>query len=526
MTTRRLAAIYCRISLDKRLGKSGEREGVERQERDCRELCRFQGYDIYDVYIDDSISAHGTALKQSKERPEYERMIQDFRDGKFEIIVAWKFDRISRSNDETNQLLRDAKSRSLSICTTDLGEQQLSDSSGKFLLQLSSSLAEFESSRKSERTKALYADRANQGLMRSNPNRSYGYDNHNNIIPEEAAIVRLIYETFDKGSSANAITRALRGEDDGTLPNFPLAIPTRVADALAKGEEPPNLKWSERSTRNILRNPKYAQYVYHAPTRDDGRHQSYASDWRKWIVRDDNGEIVRGKNFEAIVDEDLWWRVQDRLDQNLTDSHGSLIKRHPARKSIGSGLYLCGVCGKPLKTGGRANFRGHDYGMTLYCKGHMSRMSFHVDNFVLAAIRKRLARPNLKNLLYEPEDHSKRLSEIRDEMKALQGRIAQTEHDYDEDLIDAKTRKRKIGKLENEIDHLQEERMQLQTGDLSASILNAPDPVEAFDNLTDPRQIGQIIDLLCTVTVHPHQRGKRITEQSLIEEVKIEWKTI
>lgn len=519
------AAIYCRISLDKELGKANEREGVERQERECREICRFQGYEVYDVYPDDSISAHGTATKKSKERPEYKRMIQDFLDGNFDVIVGSKFDRISRSNEETNQLLKDAKCKHLLICTGDLGEQSLTEASSKFLLQISSAVSEFESSRKSERYKALYYDRAHRGIFRSGPNRSYGYTNHNEIIPEEAEIVKLIYTTFDKGSTANAITRALRGEDDGTLPNFPIAVPTRVADAIAKGETPPDLKWSERSTRNILRNPKYAGYVYHAPTKEDGSHQSYASNWREWIVRDDSGDIVRAVNVEPVIDEDLWWRVQDRLDENLTDDNGNLIRRNTGRKSIGSGLYLCGVCGKPLTTGGRANFKGHDYGMTLYCKGHMSRMAKPVDNFVIGAIKKRLAQPALKDLLFEPEDHSSRLSEIRDEIKVIRGRIAQTEHDYDDDLIDAKTRKRKIGKLEERINELQDERTSLSTDDLTASIINAPDPVAAFEKLTDPRQIGQVIDMLCTVTVYPHQRGKRITAESLKKEVKIKWKT-
>ena len=522
MTVRRKAAIYCRISLDKK----GEHEGIDRQERDCRHICKVMNYEVHEPpYKEDSISAYGSAIRKGKERPHYEQMMKDFRAGRFDVIVGYKYDRISRNNDETNQMIRDAQGRPIYVTTGDLGEIALDKGIGRFLVQISSSISELESAIKGERQKAAYADRAQRGIMRKNPNRSYGYTHDNEPIPEEAEIVKLIYTTFDKGSTANAITRALRGEDDGTLPNFPIAVPTRVADAIAKGETPPDLKWSERSTRNILRNPKYAGYVYHAPTKEDGSHQSYASNWREWIVRDDSGEIVRAVNLEPIIDEDLWWRVQDRLDENLTDESGNLIKRNTGRKSIGSGLYLCGVCGKPLTTGGRANFKGHDYGMTLYCKGDMSRVAKHIDDFVIKAVKKRLAQPDLKDLLFEPEDHTERLSEIRNEIKAIRGRIRQTEHDYDDDLIDAKTRKRKIGKLEEKINELQDERTSLTTDDLTASIINAPNPVAAFEKLTDPRQIGQIIDMLCTVTVYPHQRGKRITAESLMEEVKIEWKT-
>lgn len=524
-TERKKAAIYCRISLDKKRGTSREREGVKRQLEDCKLMCRMNGYEIYDIYEDNSISAHATEEKKGKERAGYNRMIEDFKQGKFEVIVAWKLDRLTRSVSGLEDMLKELAGQGLCICTTDLGgsEQDLTKADAVMLAQLMATFAQFESSRKSERQKTAIRARAQAGIMRSGK-RSFGYDGKNNIIEEEAKIVRAIYEAYDKGSSMGAITRALRGEDDGTLPGFPTSDPVSVIDAKKQGVQPPARKWGMHATTTILRNPKYAGYMYHAPIGNDGKHQQYDSNWRDWIVRDENGDFVKGVNFEAIVDEDLWWRVQDRRDQNLTDSRGRLIPRKGGRKSIGSGLYLCGVCGKPLKTGGRANYGGRDYGMTYYCKGDLSRMAHHVDEFVLEVVRQRLSMPDLKDLLQKPEVNSERIETIRKELKSLAGRIAQTERDYDEDYIDARTYRRKMDKLHAKKETLESERAELSLGDLSASVLNAPDPVKEFNALTDPKQIAQVIDVLCTVTVDPHPRGKRVTPQSLAEEVHIKWK--
>lgn len=524
-TTKKRAAIYCRISLDKKLGTSDEREGVKRQLEDCKLICKMNGYEIYDIYEDNSVSAHATEEKKAKERAGYTRMIEDFKAGKFDVIVAWKLDRLTRSVSGLEDMLRELAGQGLCICTTDLGgsEQDLTKADAVMLAQLMATFAQFESSRKSERQKAAIRSRAQAGLMRTGK-RCFGYDAKSRIIEEEAEIVRAIYEAYDRGSSMGAITRALRGEDDGTLPNFPTSDPVTVIDAKRRGEQPPNRKWGMHATATILRNPKYAGYMYHAPVGNDGKHQPYDSNWRKWIVRDEEGSYVKGANFEAIVDEDLWWRVQDRRDQNLTDSKGRTIPRGGGRKSIGSGLYLCGVCGKPLKSGGRANYGGHDYGMTYYCKGDLSRMAHHVDKFVMEVIRQRLSMPDLQDLLLVPEDNSGRIEEIRKEIKELNGRIAQTERDYDEDYIDAKTYRRKSDKLLAKRAALEDERAALSLGDLSASVITAPNPVEAFDALTDPRQIAQVIDALCTVEVDPHPRGKRVTAQSLEQEVHIHWK--
>ena len=174
--------------------------------------------------------------------------------------------------------------------------------------------------------------------------------------------------------------------------------------------------------------------------------------------------------------------------------------------------------------------------MTYYCKKHQSRVASFVDDYVFAVVRERLAMPDLANLLYKEEDHAGQLEEIRNELSTIDARIAQTERDYDEDLIDAKRRKRKLDKLLAKQSALEDKRMKLQPDSAIAPILGAPNPAEAFDELLGPRLsnpleyprnpklVASVIDVLCKVTVFPHKRGTRVNPESLKETVKIEWK--
>ena len=61
------------------------------QEERLIEYCKFKRYEVYKVYKDPGISA------KNDKRPAYQEMMQDMRDGKINVIVAFKLDRLTRS---------------------------------------------------------------------------------------------------------------------------------------------------------------------------------------------------------------------------------------------------------------------------------------------------------------------------------------------------------------------------------------------------------------------------------------------
>ena len=81
------AGIYARISSD----REGDQLGVTRQIEDCRREAERRGFVVDDVYVDDDISAWS-----GKERPEFERMVDDLRTRRIGAVLVWHLDRLTR----------------------------------------------------------------------------------------------------------------------------------------------------------------------------------------------------------------------------------------------------------------------------------------------------------------------------------------------------------------------------------------------------------------------------------------------
>ena len=86
---KKIAGIYIRVSTE---DQAREGFSLKEQEERLRMMCSFKGYEIYDVYSDDGISA-----KTGNYRPNFERLKQDIIDKKCNTIVVLKLDRLTRS---------------------------------------------------------------------------------------------------------------------------------------------------------------------------------------------------------------------------------------------------------------------------------------------------------------------------------------------------------------------------------------------------------------------------------------------
>ncbi|MFE3103778.1 recombinase family protein [Nocardia tengchongensis] len=77
--------IYLRVSLD----TSGEGLAVERQLEDCRRIAEARGWSICEIYTEKPISA----FAETKKRPAYDRMVEDYRAGRLNALITWDLDR-------------------------------------------------------------------------------------------------------------------------------------------------------------------------------------------------------------------------------------------------------------------------------------------------------------------------------------------------------------------------------------------------------------------------------------------------
>lgn len=506
------AAIYLRISLDRAM----DGLAIDRQRQDCEAIVSQRGWTLTETYVDQSISAS----KRNVTRPAYDRMVADYEAGLLDAIVCYDLDRLTRQPRQLEDWIDRAEQHGL-LLTTANGEADLGTDGGRMYARIKAAVARAEVERKGERQSRAQRQRAEQGRPPKGI-RPIGYALDGSVIPDEAAVVLGIYQAMDRGTSLRDVCRALNGDTEvarnGTkvplppLPKTPRHTHTLDIErnerrrAAGQSEKPVTgpYPWIPTTLLSILRNPRYAGYsVYRKRT---GADKAKWSGWRDAIVRDEAGEPIKGM-WEPIVPADLWWRVQERLDDptRKTNRTGSTARTH-----LGSGLYVCAQCGRPVRTHG-ARYRCPD--------AHVLRSQKQVDDYVVRVIRARLARPDIASVMTSTD--AARTSAVDDEIADHRAKISRAQSDYDAELIEATDLKRIRDRARAVIEELTAQRLRLTAGDELAAILGGPDPVKLFDK-ADLATRRRIIDLLAEVALHPGVRGSRTFRPDSVE---IRWRT-
>ena len=346
--------------------------------------------------------------------------------------------------------------------------------------------------------------------------RPLGYTVNGEVIPDEAEAVRAIYRLFtraDHPESLRSLARGLSGTEPipGLTPrpkHSHVVSVERAQRRIAEGKKPravqPDGDWSSSTVLGILRNPRYAQMSTYTPKQaqaDGGRRRS----WRAQILRDDVGEPIRGQ-WDAIIDDETWWRAQSILDdaERVTNTSGSTKRKH-----LGSGLYRCGVCDAKV-TGASRGYR---------CAGHVMRSGAAVDEYVTLVIGKRLSRKDAKKRVLAPEGgpQTKGIDAAISEQRA---RILRAQSDYDAEIIEGRDLKRVRGAAEARIQELEAQKLLQGRGSTLAPILGVADPAKAFTEASlDVRR--QVVDALATITLLPQPRGRKGFNP---DSVVVDWK--
>ena len=89
MEKKELCGLYMRVSTE---DQAREGFSLPEQKEKLEAFCKFKDYTIVDYYTDAGISA-----KTDNYRPEFERLKEDIKNKKINMIVALKLDRITRS---------------------------------------------------------------------------------------------------------------------------------------------------------------------------------------------------------------------------------------------------------------------------------------------------------------------------------------------------------------------------------------------------------------------------------------------
>ncbi len=195
------AAIYARISSD----REGDALGVERQLVDCRALAESRGWVVAQEYVDNDQSAY-----RGKRRPEYERMMEDLKDGFIDAVVVWHLDRLTRSPAELESFFHAMSAAGDPPMASVTGDYDLSTHDGQFHARILGAVAKKESDDKSRRLRRKHQELAEAGKVSGGGTRPFGFEaDRVTIRPDEAAIIREIADRLLAGDSKASICRDL-----------------------------------------------------------------------------------------------------------------------------------------------------------------------------------------------------------------------------------------------------------------------------------------------------------------------------
>ena len=137
------AGLYMRVSTE---DQAREGFSLPEQKERLEAYCKFNDYNIVEYYKDAGISA-----KTGNYRPEYERMLEDGKNGKINMFIALKLDRVTRSVKDWESLIEFTEKYNIDLALVN-DKIDTTTANGKMVSRIMMSVSQNEIERTSERT--------------------------------------------------------------------------------------------------------------------------------------------------------------------------------------------------------------------------------------------------------------------------------------------------------------------------------------------------------------------------------------
>lgn len=317
-------ASYCRVSTD----KEDQANSFESQQQYFQEyIARNPDWELYAIYADE-----GTSGTSTRKRIQFNRMIQDAHEGKFQLILTKEVSRFSRNIVDTLSYTRELKRIGVAVeFMTD--HINTMDGDGELRLSIMATMAQDESRKTSNRVVWGQTRQMEKGVVFGRSLMGYDVkDGKLSIEPKGAELIRLIFRKYAVEQVGTAeIVRFLNREGYRTYHGG---------------------VWKSSAIIKILKNEKYVGDLVQKKT--------YTPDYLTHEKRSNRGQVpqIRIKNHhEPIISREVWDLAQKRLEKN--NKHGEGENGH-SNRYVFSGKIKCGQCGasfvgrvKTLRDGSR-----------------------------------------------------------------------------------------------------------------------------------------------------------------------------
>lgn len=256
--------------------------------------------------------------------------IQDCKKRKIDLILTKSISRFARNTLDSIQYVRMLKALGIAVIF-EKENINTSTMNSEMILTVLSAFAQAESESISQNVARGKRMGFRQGKFPFPYRQILGYrkgsDGKPEIIPEEAEVIRMIFNSYLQGASLQTIKKRL--EADGVL--------------TARG----NKKWSSESVQRILQNEKYCGDVLLQKT--------FIEDVLTGVSKKNTGQLPQyyiENNHEGIVTKQTFREAQAEIARRNSKSATNHRKRHRGRynsKYALSERLVCGDCGSSYK---------------------------------------------------------------------------------------------------------------------------------------------------------------------------------
>ena len=201
---KKIAGLYMRVSTEDQVN---EGFSLPEQKERLEAYCKFNGYKIVEYYTDAGISA-----KTGNFRPEYDRMLEDGKQGKINMIIALKLDRITRSTRDWETPMDYLEKYNINIAFVN-DDINTTTANGKMVSRIMMSVSQNEIERTSERTIIGLEGAIKQGHIPARAPLGYKHIDKK-LVPDPLTkdIVIRIYNLYFEGLTYNTIAKLFNKE--------------------------------------------------------------------------------------------------------------------------------------------------------------------------------------------------------------------------------------------------------------------------------------------------------------------------
>ena len=448
LSKKTLVAIYSRVST---IEQAEEGYSIDEQERLLIEWCKKMDYEVYKCYADRGISG-----KDIKSRPALKELLSDAEEKKFQMVISWKINRISRKLEDVLKIVNLLENNNISFKSYS-EPFETNTPAGKMQFQIMALIGEFERGTIAQNVKMGMCAKARAGEWCGG--RVLGYDlvqiekqpgakrtKTKLVINEkEAEAVRFIFNEYGNRKGYKAITNQLN----------------KLGYKTKKGND-----FSVGSIREILTNPVYIGKVRY----------NVRQNWSEKRRRNINANpIITDGIHEPIIDEGLWDKVQAIMESK---------KGKPSRIYDGeyplTGILRCPKCGAGMVISRTTNklADGTKKRIAYYCCGAWKNKGTSVCNsntirvdkaneYVFNKISELLSNEKMvksivKNINKERHNKinpaKKELERIDKELEKIDRKKTKLFEAYEEEVISKEEFKERKDELNKRAKSLQEEK--------------------------------------------------------------------